>query len=783
MTARLGEWRLLRTEPDEAAAPDELAGRWADALPVDAPSPVGAVVGPGVDVDAYDWWMRARVTATGAARVTLHGVTAPGVVYLDGEFAADVESTFLPVHLDLDGGEHEVVLRFPSLRRWLRTRRPRGRWRSTLVPDQGLRWLRTTLIGRAPVYGAGALPAPVGVWRPVTVDAGPRVDGLRIDPDPATGGIRVRGAVVGGADVRIAVVGPDGTEVADPVTVPAAGGIDATAVVPDPRPWWPRGYGAQPLYRVRVEVDGVVAAERRVGFRTVAADRCSDGFQLRVNGIDVFARGVTWVPPDPVALTVDASVLRAHLATFAAAGATMVRVVGGLVYEQPEFYELCAELGLLVWQDVMQATFDPPAETGALMCRELDQLLGRLSGNPAFAVVSGGSETEQQPEMLGVDAAGREMPLLRTELTAVVAAHGGPAYVTSTPSSPGGRLAIAPDVGVAHWFGVGGYLRPLADVRTAGVRFAAESLAFAVPPRPAALDRHFASAAQAGHHPAWKAGVPRDRTAAWDFEDVRDFYVREVFGVDPAAVRRADPERYLQLGRLAVAEAMGTCFAFWRRDPRCGGALVLAAKDLVPGAGWGLLDSDGDPKLPLAVLRRVWAPVAVTVVDDGLAGLRIDVHNDASLPLRGTLELVATDDLGNRTVTGATELEVVAHGAAGFHDEQLTGRFTDLAHAYRFGPRVAGAVDVRLLSDDGDVLARDALVLAPVRGRSNLSATAVQTDSGWELELSAGIPLRYVCIEADGWRPSDDCFALAAGVPYRVTLAPDGGADRPRAAR
>lgn len=65
------------------------------------------------------------------------------------------------------------------------------------------------------------------------------------------------------------------------------------------------------------------------------------------------------VSPDPIRAFADPDQIRDQVRTFAAAGATMVRVVGGLLFEQAEFWEACAEAGLLVWQDAMLATFDP----------------------------------------------------------------------------------------------------------------------------------------------------------------------------------------------------------------------------------------------------------------------------------------------------------------------------------------------------------------------------------------------------------------------------------------
>ena len=180
-------------------------------------------------------------------------------------------------------------------------------------------------------------------------------------------------------------------------------------------------------------------------------------------------------------------------------------------------------------------------------------------------------------------------------------------YVVSSPSE--GDLPFEPGQGVAHYFGVGAYLRPLSDARTAGVRFAAECLSFAVPPEQATVERSFGGANAAGHSPAWKAGVARDSGTSWDFEDVRDDYVRRIFDVDPFRTRYADPERYLDLGRATVAQLMATVMGEWRcRQSSCAGGLILSWQDLCPGAGWGLLDSSTTPKAP--VVRAPARPAA-----------------------------------------------------------------------------------------------------------------------------------------------------------------------------
>jgi beta-mannosidase len=607
---------------------------------------------------------------------------------------------------------------------------------------------------------------------------------ITLRADAHTGVVRIAGrtGAPDGTSIDVELRSPAGDVAAAASVLPSGGEFVVDVRIDSPRLWWPHGYGAHDMYRATVNIGGQEVNSRCFGFRTVAATADQQGFGLSVNGVPVFCRGATWSPPDASNLYVSREVMREHVAAFADAGANMVRVVGGLVYEQDEFWDACAEHGLMVWQDAMLATVDPPPEVSALIAREVATVLDAVSGNPALVVVSGGSETLQQPEMLGISPADSVMDVIDTLLPEVVSTHSDAHYVRSTPSQPPGGegLAIRPDTGIAHWFGVGGYLRPISDVRSAGVRFAAECLAFANPPVADAVERHFGSPAVAGHHPKWKAGVPRDRGSSWDFEDVRDFYALKVFGEDLLATRRVDPERYLHLGRLAVAEAMRECFAFWRQaDSRCAGALVLSGKDMCPGAGWGLLDVDGTAKPALAVLARVWAPVAVTLTDAGLSGIRVDVHNDTPATLRGELALIATNTVGARVVEVRLQISVAAHSSLTHTDAELSGVFRDLSHAFRFGPPVADAVEATVSFEGMAETVRDVLVVHPRPGqvRSGLTAIASRrSEQTWDLRIQSDVALRYVCIDAPGWTPSDDYFHLAAGCPHSVELRSCDGA-------
>jgi beta-mannosidase len=280
------------------------------------------------------------------------------------------------------------------------------------------------------------------------------------------------------------------------------------------------------------------------------------------------------------------------------------------------------------------------------------------------------------------------------------------------PSSPwGGDLPFRPDRGVAHYYGVGGYRRPLEDARRAEVKFASECLAFANVPDEDGLRGHGPGGELRVGSAQWKRGVARDAGAAWDFDDVRDHYLRELFGVDPVALRSFDPERYLELSRQVSGEVMAEVFGEWRRaDSPCAGGIVLWLADLQPGAGWGVLDHRGQPKVAFHHLRRALAPVAVWSTDEGLGGVVAHVANDRPEDLRANLRISLYRQFETLVEEETVALKVPAFGTRQLNVESALGRFIDVSWAYRFGPP---AQDVIVLSledpDDGSGVVAEVL--------------------------------------------------------------------------
>jgi beta-mannosidase len=696
-------WQLARGGTDD----------WIDAV---VPGTVGDVRG-GDDLDQHDWVFRTEFEAEAAGAAWLHagGIATYADVALNGDVVLTTTSMFLAhdVPVELRKGTNELTITCRALAPLLaQPRKPRARWRTRLA-DNALRWHRTMLLGRMP--GLAPSPAAVGPWRPVEIRREPPPPRVTLLP-------RVEGddGVLLARSDRVVEVEFEG----ETVTVEG----EAELRVANVRRWWPHTHGAPELYDVRVG-DEV----RRVGFRTL---EIGDPFAIVVNDVPVFARGAVWTPV--------AGATRRTLELARDAGMNIVRVVGTAAYEDAAFHDACDELGLLVWQDFMFASMDYPVadpEFRALVEAEARQALATVAGRPSLAVLCGNSEVEQQVAMLGLDPAlgrgelfGELLPALAEELCP------GVRYVPSAPS--GGAMPFRPGEGVAHWFGVSGYRRPLSDARLAAVRFAAECLAFS----------HLGD----DDDPGSDEGVPADNGADWTFRDVREHYLRE--------------------DGLETGEVAAEVFGEWRRAASpCAGGIVLWLRDLRPGAGWGLIDHAGRPKAALGHLRRALAPVAVWTTDEGQSGIAVHVANDTAEPLRARLRIALYAN-GETPVGEASEdVALGPHDAVSHDVEGKLGRFTDINWTYRFGPPAQDVVVATLEGEDGAPLSQAfRFPVGPPRERETAEALGLSaTRDGDVVNLRADRVVRGVRLR--GVPADDDAFCLEPGHPRRVGIGVSDG--------
>ena len=231
-----------------------------------------------------------------------------------------------------------------------------------------------------------------------------------------------------------------------------------------------------------------------------------------------------------------------------------------------------------------------------------------------------------------------------------------------------------------------------------------------------------------------------------------------------------------------TGEVMAEVFGEWRRagSPSSGG-LVMWWQDQRPGAGWGLLDDRGRPKLAWHHVRRALAPTAVWMTDEGLNGIRVHVANDRPDHLAATLRIATYRSDGTLVEEAATPIVVGAGETVSRDVEAILGRFVDVGWTYRFGPAVRSLV-VASLEDPasgGAVLSRSfhhplgrTAERTPV-GDAGLTGRIRAADDGAAIvTLEAQRYAHGVRISVPGYDPDDDGFGLEPGRSHEVRIRP-----------
>ena len=209
--------------------------------------------------------------------------------------------------------------------------------------------------------------ASVGIWKPVSLHAWSAARLATVRPvvvvDESTGRVSVNVAIDRTSDEPVVLTASIAGERSS-ATIPA-GSTTATVeiAVANVDLWWPRGFGDQPLYDLAVDASvkgaSVDTWTTRIGFRTIEVqlepDAEGTSFRFVVNGEPVWIRGANWIPDDAFITRVDRARLARRMDQAEFANMNLLRIWGGGYFESDDFYELCDERGILVWQDFLFA--------------------------------------------------------------------------------------------------------------------------------------------------------------------------------------------------------------------------------------------------------------------------------------------------------------------------------------------------------------------------------------------------------------------------------------------
>ncbi|MDX3664794.1 glycoside hydrolase family 2 protein [Streptomyces europaeiscabiei] len=561
------------------------------------------------------------------------GLDTAAEIRLDGRLLGSVRNMHRSYRFDTTGMSGRLSVRFTSAYAEAEAVRERLGDRPNAYPEP-FQYIRKMACSFGWDWGPTLVTA--GIWRPVRLERWSTARIARVRPlvtvDGTTGHVELlvdveRAAVETGLRLEARVGG-----VSAVAEVEGTSGV-VRLEVPGVERWWPRGYGEQPLYEVELILHGQGGAldlwRRRVGFRAVELDRSADehgtGFTLVVNGERLFARGVNWIPDDVFPSRITPERYRARLTRAAEAGVDLVRIWGGGIYESEDFYDVCDELGLLVWQDFPFACAAYPEEQplrGEVEAEARENVV-RLMPHPSLVLWNGNNENLWGfrdwgwEERLAGESWGEGYYL---GLLPRVVAESDPTrpYTAGSPwSGSWERHPNDPAHGTHHSWEVWNR-EDYAEYRANVPRFVAE-FGWQAPPAYATLRRALPGEVLAPDSP----GMLHHQKA-------QDGNGKLERGLAPHfALPEGDFDRWHYLTQVNQARAIAAGIEHWRSHwPVCAGTIVWQLNDCWPVTSWAAIDGDGREKPLYHELRRLYADRLLTLqVRDG--GLVLAAVNQA----------------------------------------------------------------------------------------------------------------------------------------------------------
>lgn len=764
---RLSEgWQIRKTDSGQYDSPDWIQNA-SSLFTVDSVPATIASLTTEPEIEKFDWWYSTEFDFGNEGKkhfLVFDGLATLAEVFLNGEKILATENMFLQYKVDVTEKLKEkniLTICFRSIHQALEVQRKRPKWKTKLVENQNLRWFRTTLLGFIP----GWTPPikPIGIWREVrweSVEVASINDfNLQTSLQNENGIIKIKADLENLSNQPCEIIFEINGESYSLFTGSDQKiQINTEIISQNVKSWNPHTHGEANLYpcRLMIKVQNQLHTlkEARVGFRHVHLNRENNLFQIQVNEKNIFARGAVWTINNIVSLDGNVDDLKSALILARDAGMNMLRIGGTMMYEQDAFYDLCDELGIMVWQDFMFANMDYPVNDEAFhqnILAEANYQIKRLSEHACVIFYCGNSEVEQQAAMLGIPNEMWRNDWFANELPALIKTlHEDSLYVPSSPSE--GLFPFYTSDGVTHYYGVGAYLRDVNDVRRADVKFTSETLGFSnVPDDKNILDIK-------NNFELWKRGVPRDTGAEWDFEDVREHYTNKLFNVD-AELKNKDLNRYLTLSRLATGEMMSQVFSEWRSSySNCNGGLVWFYKDILAGAGWGVIDKDNTPKAAYYYLKRILQPIQVVLTDEGLQGLHLHIINEMASSFTGTIEFVMINE-SISVAKAKREIKVASNQKIKVIAEEMLGGFYDTSYAYKFGAPKHEVACVTLKNESGKIVSQQ-FYFPVTHHLPMIEANVVAEFSENKLSISSDKFLYAVQIVCDDFLPEDNYFHL-----------------------
>lgn len=460
----------------------------------------------------------------------------------------------------------------------------------------------------------------------------------------------------------------------------------------NPKLWWTYNLGEQNLYNYSVVLS---STQKRLdsniitfGLRTIELvqekDSIGQSFYFKLNGVPIFAKGANYIPEDNFLPRVNLAKTKELIKNAKSANINMLRVWGGGVYASNDFYKLCNQNGILVWQDFMFACAMYPAENEFLanVSAEINDQIIRLRNNPSLAIWCGNNEIDEGWKNWGwqkqfkystADSA-KIVEQYKTLFeivikNAVYDLDNSRFYWPSSPSIGWGRKESLIQ-GDAHYWGVWWGMEPFKIYQNKVGRFMSE-YGFQGMPSVQTFKNMGALHLKEGQNVLDSTVLKTHQKHPIGYKTIqtymeRDYWVPKTF------------ENYVYVSQLLQAEGIKTAIEAHRRAmPYCMGSLYWQLNDCWPVTSWSSLDNNGNWKALHYQVKQSFSDVLISFQEKEDSVL-VYIVSDKLFDLKGNLN-VNIFDFDGKTIFSDTVQTIVKSNTSSiyyyFDKSKLKGEF------------------------------------------------------------------------------------------------------------
>jgi beta-mannosidase len=634
-------------------------------------------------------WSVARTFTAGPADIagyltlTLENVDCIATISLNGEVVADTDNAFIRNDIDVTGKVHEgdntLCIDFavaPEIAEARYDAHPFPIPFTKNYQTNGLKGIHMNFIRKAACHAGwdwGICLMPIGVYGRMALRRSRLARQESVVVEQAHGAHSVELSI----KTRLFAFGPgsveiehriDGQDITDKVpVVPGDNFFIHNLTLHNPKLWWPNGQGGQPLYDLETIVDGEHTS-RHLGLRKlewiIEKDAIDHSFKVRVNGRDITMMGANWIPNDALPSRITPAAVRDVLESAKAVNMNMIRVWGGGQYEPDFFYELCDELGLLIWHDFMFSCMPYPSDRKFLASikAEITQQVRRLQHHASIALWCGDNECIGSLNWYPETIANRDRFVanydrLNSMLAEIVADEDETRRFW--PSSPSlGYMDFSDGWhsdtrGDTHFWQVWHEAAPFERAREVNPRFASE-FGFQSFTSMNVIESFTDPADRNPSSPVMETHQRNDGGNARILETMTRYFRFP-----------KDFEAMVFLSQIQQGLAIKTAIEYWRSTkPRCMGTLYWQINDTWPVASWASLDYGGQWKLLHYMAKRFFRAINVVAIPDKATGkIVFRGINDSGAAAEITLEILAVDMAGATRVLASDRRDLDPAGA------------------------------------------------------------------------------------------------------------------------